>query len=191
MRPWRCGLTAVLAAALAAACHGDEARLSTDPTVAPAAAVGAAVEQALQAANTTGLAGLKLDEATLTLETGRSRVGGFELNFLIFTISHKKKKGETLVTTMNFGALEPIQGVKGTELAELKDSLAKAIANAAVLASEVHLLPLREATVKLDFVVEKESGGGLSLKVLGVDIGGDVDFEKVSKNSLEVSFSRD
>src|SRR5580704_8611702 len=75
-----------------------------------AAQVGKDVEAALTTANSTGLAGLTLTKAVLTLETTGSVQGGIKLNFLIFTIDHTKKKGTTITQTLTFGALQKPAG---------------------------------------------------------------------------------
>jgi hypothetical protein len=52
------------------------------------------------------------------------------------------------------------------------------------------VLPLSQATVKVEFAVERKNDGGLSFKVLGYDVSGSIDWDKTSKNSLEVTFTK-
>jgi hypothetical protein len=152
--------------------------------------VGKDVEAALLTANSTGLGGLALTKAVLTLETGGSIQGGLKLNFFIFTIDHTKKKGTTITQTLSFGALQKPAGGGKTDLTTLKDSLSKAIATAAQVASQVHTLPFKEGTVKIQFVVEKKTDGSISYKVLGIDLGPSINLDNTSTNSLEVTFSK-
>jgi len=116
--------------------------------------------------------------------------GGVKLNFLIFTISHSQKKSHTITQTLTFGELSRLHAGGVPNLESLPDSLSRAIATAAAVATQVSILPLSEATVNIEFVVEKKTGGGLSLSILGADAGGDIDFDKVSRNALEITFAR-
>jgi hypothetical protein len=59
---------------------------------------------------------------------------------------------------------------------------------AAQTASQVTVLQLSEATISLEFVVDKDTSGKLSFKVLGATVGGNIDLDKTSKNSLKVTF---
>jgi hypothetical protein len=161
-----------------------------DVELAGAGSVGKAVQAALLKANGAGLGGLRLSKAVLTLEEGSTTEGGLKLNFVIFTISHTAKKGNTITETLTFGALAKAHAEGPPDLSALTDSLARAIATAAATASEVQVLPLSEASVKIEFVVEKKNDGGLSFKVLGYDVTGSIDWDKTSKNSLEVTFSK-
>ena len=73
----------VVLCAIARAGFAQE-RSACDPAAsrecADAKAVGAAVEKALQTANETGLSGLRLQKAVLTLETKANVKNGFVLN---------------------------------------------------------------------------------------------------------------
>ena len=160
----------------------------TDTELAAAEETGKAIEQALDRARATGLSGLRLNKAVLTLETGNVKQGGIKISFIIFTISSRVKKGETQKTVLTFGALA--KPARTASVKSLDEPLADAILQAAHIAAQVKTLPLSEATVKFEFVVEKSVGGGVSFQVLGGSVGGDIDFSKVSKNSLEVTFSR-
>jgi hypothetical protein len=158
--------------------------------LAAAADVGKEVQSALVKANGAGLGGLRLKQAVLSLESGSSVEGGVKLNFIIFTIKHTAKKGKTTTLSLTFGSVDRLKGGGRPDLASLTDSLSRAIATAAAVATEVEVLPLSEVTVKIEFVVEKTASGGLSFKILGSDVDGSVDFDKVSKNSLEVTFAK-
>jgi len=161
-----------------------------NPALAGAAQVGDEVQKALVKANAAGLGGLRLTKAVLLMETGSAMEGGVKLNFIIFTIGHTEKKGRTITSTLTFGELARLHAAGRPNLASLTDSLSHAIATAAAVATEVQVLRLTEATIKVEFVVEKKSDGGLSFHILGVDVDGNIDLEKASKNSLEVTFSR-
>lgn len=162
----------------------------TDKEIVGVEQVGKDVESALVTANSTGLQGLVLSKAVLTLETAGSTQGGLKLNFLIFTIDHTKKKGTTITQTMTFGALQKPAGGGKVDLATLRDSLAKAIATSAAVVSQIHTLPFSQGTVKLQFVVEKKNDASLSYKVLGIDLGPSVNLDNTSTNSLEVTFTK-
>jgi hypothetical protein len=170
--------------------YGQGAGATSDKETAAAEEVGKSVETALLTANSTGLGGLTLTKAVLTLETGGSIQGGLKLNFLIFTIDHTQKKGTTINQTITFGALQKPAGGGVADASALKDSLAKAIATAAEVATQVHTLPLSEATVKIQFVVEKKSDGSIAFDILGVKGGPSVNLDNTSTNSLEVTFAK-
>ena len=68
--------------------------VTTSEECADASKVGVDVEKALRNANVTGLSGLTLKKAVLTLETGSTISGGTDINFFIFTIKHQTKKGQ-------------------------------------------------------------------------------------------------
>jgi hypothetical protein len=166
---------------------------SPDPSnteIAAAADVGKAVQRALLEADSTGLSNLALQKAVVSLETGRTTVQNVEISFIIFTISHSKKKGATQSTSLTFERMPRPAGSTTKKIDDLTEPLARAIANAAAVASQINVLQFSEATVKLEFVVEKTTGGKISFKVLGANIGPEVDLEKTSKNSIEVTFSR-
>jgi hypothetical protein len=164
--------------------------VTNDRETVAATQVGKDVETALTTANSTGLAGLTLTKAVLTLETSGSVQGGIKLNFLIFTIDHTKKKGTTITQTLTFGAIQKPAGGGEVDLTVLKDSLSKAIATAAEVASQIRTHPLSQGVVKLQFVVEKKSDGSISYKVLGIDLGPSVNLDNTSTNTLEVTFSK-
>jgi hypothetical protein len=161
-----------------------------DPSLAAASEVGKAVQDALYKANATGLGGLRLTKAVLSLETGSTTEGGLKLNFIIFTISHTAKKGDTVTQTITFGALDKAHAAGKPDFSALTDSLSQAVATSATTAAEVQVLPLSQATVKVEFAVERKNDGGLSFKVLGYDVSGSIDWDKTSKNSLEVTFTK-
>jgi hypothetical protein len=163
---------------------------ANNAALAAASDVGKAVQESLMKANSVGLGGLRLKKAVLTLETGSEIEGGVKLNFIIFTISHGQKKGRTITSTLTFGEIDRLYAAGQPNLGNLTESLARAIAMAAAAATEVKTLPLDEATLKVEFVVEKKTGGGLSFKILGADISGDINLENISKNSLEVTFAK-
>ena len=60
--------------------------------------------------------------------------------------------------------------------------------SAAVWSGKV--LPLSEAVITIKFVVDKDNAGSLSYKILGVNLGPSVDLDKVSTNTLEVTFAK-
>ena len=68
--------------------------------------------------------------------------------------------------------------------------LAKAIATSSAVANSVKALPLSEATITIKFVVDKDTGGSVSYKILGINLGPSVDFDKVSTNTLAVTLSK-
>jgi hypothetical protein len=74
--------------------------------------------------------------------------------------------------------------------AELRETLAKAIATAAQVAGSVTALPLTDATITIKFVVDKDSSGSISYKILGLNLGPSIDFDKVSTNTLVVTFEK-
>jgi hypothetical protein len=153
-----------------------------------AAKVGTDVQTALRDANATGLSGLSLKKAVLTLETGGTVTNGFNINFLIFTIKHQTKKGNTVTQVITWGTLPKPAG--GGKAAQLQQILAQAIATSAKIASSVTTLPLSEATITIKFVVDKDNGGSVSYKVLGVNLGPSIDLDKTSTNTLAVTFSK-
>lgn len=112
------------------------------------------------------------------------------INLLIFTISNKKTKGFTQTTTLAFDRSVNVASGRNTAVDNLKEPLARAIAVAAAAASKIKVLPLKEATIKLEFAVAVEAGGSLKFQLLGGDVGGNIDFSKTSKNSLNVTFAR-
>ena len=151
--------------------------------------VGQKVQEALLMASATGLGGLILNKAVLTLEVGQKTQGGITINLLIFKISSKRTKGSTETITLNF-AQSPKAAVKPPSAGELKDSLAGAIVAAAGAASKVNVLPLKEATIKLGFAVDTDASGGVKFQLLGADFGGSIDSSKTSMNSLTVTFTK-
>ena len=154
-----------------------------------ASKVGLDVQNALGQANLTGLSGLVLKKAVLTLETGSTVTGGVTINFIIFTIKHQTKKGSTITQEMTWGNLSQPQGPPAT-LESLKGVLASAIARSAALTESVTAMPLSEASITLKFVVDKDNGGSLSYKVAGINLGPSVDLDKVSTNTLTVTFAK-
>jgi hypothetical protein len=196
MRPLIAVLTAVLTMSVASPlASGQERALALDVTneVASASEVGKRVQDALQAAAETDLWRLKLSKAVLAVETGMVQEKNFEVKFIIFTISHKTKKGMTQTSTLTFTV--PVQ--EGTAyakggpkpLADLKEPLARAIATAATMAASINVLPLSEATIKIEFAVSREAGGKIGFTIVSVEGGAGIDFTKTSKNSLELTFT--
>lgn len=157
-----------------------------DEGIASAKSVGQEVQRALQRANASGLSGLRVTEANLKLETGSETSGDFEIHFIIFTIQHKGKKSETQTTELVFS----VPKLTSVSRANLTDPLARAIAAAAAAASEINVLPLTRATITIDFAVSKDDSGEISFTVFGTKIGGGVDLERTSKNTLVVSFGK-
>jgi len=166
-----------------------KAQDTCDQECVQATTVGKDVENALQQANLTGLNGLILRKAVLTLETGTTLTGGININFLIFTIKHQTKKGDTVDQQITWTNLPKPAGAEAPT-ASLKDVLAKAIATAAGVANSVKTLPLSEATFTIKFVVDKDNGGSVSYKILGISLGPNIDFDKVSTNTLAVTLSK-
>jgi hypothetical protein len=182
-----------LTATMLGAAHLASAQSTCDAATqecAEASQVGQDVQTALQNANGAGLNNLVLKKAVLTLETGSTLTGGVNITFLIFTIKHQTKKGNTITQEITWGALPKAAGGGATNFASLTGVLSRAIATAAKVASNVTQLPLTEATIKIQFVVDKDTGGSLSYQVAGVNLGPSVDFDKTSKNTLEVTFSK-
>jgi hypothetical protein len=167
----------------------SQAASNTLQTASPEA-IGQAVQQALEKANATGLGGLVMKKVVLTLETGGTLDVGGKLNFLIFSVEHTSKKGTTIDQTLTFGSVGKQQGASTGNLETLPDVLSKAVASAALTASKVSELPFSEATIKLTFAVDVKNGGSISYKILGINLGPEVDFEKTSKNTLEVTFAK-
>jgi len=173
---------------LLAACSAAFSQTATDDQVASATEVGRQIDKALKQAADTGLSGLKLQKAVVKLETGSEVSGGIELNFIIFTITHKRAKGTTQTTELvfqvpqNAGAIIPFQS--------LTDPLAQAIATAAATAKEINTLPIAEATISIEFAVSRETGGKISFKLLSSSQGGNIDLSKTSRNSLTVTFKQ-
>jgi hypothetical protein len=163
--------------------------VSSSQECAGASKVGADVQAALRAANLTGLSGLTLKKAVLTLETGSSITGGININFLIFTIKHQTKKTGTISQEITWGSLPKANAPPAT-LASITEVLARAIATSASLTASTSTLPLTEATITIKFVVDKDSGGSLSYKIMGVNLGPSVDLDKTSTNTLAVTFSK-
>jgi len=161
---------------------------SSDAGCASAAQVGKDVQQALLNANATGLSALQLRKAVLTLETSGTTTNGININFLIFTLKHQTKKGDTITQQITWGALPKPAGVGAPE--KLKEVLARAIATAAQVAGGVTTLPLTEATITIKFVVDKDNSGSVSYKIMGINLGPSIDFDKVSTNTLAVTFSK-
>jgi hypothetical protein len=160
-----------------------------DTETVSAELVSQKVQDALVMASGTGLSGLHLEKAELTLEVGHKIEGGITVNLLIFTISNKKTKGSTQTATLTFDRSVTISGSR-IPMEDLKEPLARAIAVTAAAASKINVLPLKEASIKLEFVVDTTAGGGVKFELLGGNIGGNVDFSKTSKNSLAVTFAR-
>ncbi len=175
--------------AQANASAADNCDINSDQCAA-AVQVGLDVQRALQNANGTGLSHLVLKKAVLTLETGSTLKDGINITFLIFTIKHQTKKGNTISQAITWGSLPRPAGGGATSFETLTDVLSRAVATAAKVASNVTQLPLTEATIKIQFVVDKDNGGSLSYKVLGVNLGPSVDLDKTSTNTLEVTFSK-
>lgn len=156
---------------------------------ADAQQVGKDVQEALVSANATALNGLSLKKVVLTLETAANDSVGVDINFFIFTLKHKTKKTDTVQQQFDWEDIRKQSGAaaKGQNL---KQTLAKAIYSASVTASQVQVLPLKESTITIKFVVDKDNGGSLSYKILGISLGPNVDFDKVSTNSLVVTFGK-
>lgn len=182
----------VLAMALLFMSPTIQAQDTCDPAsveCADASQVGVAVQNALRAANTSGLSGLSLKKAVLTLETVGTVTGGININFLIFTIKHQSKKVNTITQEITWGSISKPNAVGGG-LASLTDVLSRAIATAAQVASKVTAPALSQATITIKFVVDKDNGGSLSYKILGLSLGPNVDLDKTSTNTLAVTFSK-
>ena len=164
-------------------------KAALDRGIVAAAEVGRAVQKALKEAEATGLAGLQLNKATLSLETGRSRDPRFELDLWVFTISFGEKKQNTVTQILVFGAEKAI--AKKARVEDLVDPLARAIAAAAATAAEINVLPLAKATIKIEFVVEQKVSGTIGFKLVPADVGAEagIDFERTSKNGLEIEFA--
>ena len=162
---------------------------ASNTEIASAASVGEAVNRALDKALETGLSGLTMKKAVLKLETGSAVSGGIELNFLIFTISHKTKKGSTQGTELVFEK-QHNAGAGTLKTQDLVDPLAKAIATAAETAKQINALPIASATISMDFAVEKSTGGKISFKLFGSTESGNIDVTTTSKNNLTVTFSQ-
>jgi len=160
-----------------------------DQECVQAATVGKDVQSALQQANLTGLHGLVLKKAVLTLETGSTITGGFNINLLVFTIKHQVKKGDTITQTITWTNVSKPAGAEAP-MESLKDVLARAVATSSALANSVTTLPLSEATITIKFVVDKDTGGSVSYKILGINLGPSVDWDKVSTNTLAVTLSK-
>jgi len=156
-----------------------------------AADLGRQVEEALKTASETGLGGLQLSEATLSIETGVSHESSVELHFIIFTISHRKQKGTTQMMSLLLRAPESRGLVKKIKLPDVKDALARAIATAAAMASSINVLPLDEAKVKFDFATSRNTKGEIEYVLLTGNASSSIDFSKTSKNSLEVVFKHE
>jgi hypothetical protein len=164
----------------------SHAQDSCDQECAQASVVGHDVQTALQQANLTGLNGLVLKKAVLTLETGSTLTDGVSVNFLIFTVKHQTKKGDTITQAITWQNVPKPAG-ESASVESLKNVLAKAVATAAALANNVKALPLSEATITIKFVVDKDSSGSLSYKIFGINLGPSVDLDKVSTNTLAVT----
>ena len=182
-------LLMIVAAFSSAKSQDDSCDTASSQECADAAKVGIGVQNALRDANATGLSGLSLKKAVLVLETGTTSTGGVNINFLIFTIKHQAKKGNTINQSITWGSLPKPAGAGGGQV-DLKETLASAIATAAKVAASVTALPLTEATITVKFVIDKDNSGSISYKVLGVSIGPTVDLDKTSTNSLAVTFSK-
>jgi len=185
-------ITCVATLAFASSALGEEAMCpkDSDETVT-AEEVGQEVESVLNNASETGLNGLKLSEATLSIETGTTQEVSGSITLIGFTISHKSSKGATQTTTLQFKQPPAKKlAAKPPEIKDLKTTLAKMIATGARLAATVKSLPLAEAKVKIEFVAQRETGGALTFKVLAAEGSGGINFKKVSKNSLEVTFAK-
>jgi len=167
----------------------DSCDVQTSAECAEAAKVGVDVQKALRAANTSGLSGLSLKKAVLTLETGGTLTDGININFFIFTIKHQTKKGNTITQEITWGSL-PKLNAPGGGLDSLSDVLSRAIGTSAKIASSVTSPPLSEATITIKFVVDKDNGGSLSYKILGINLGPNVDLDKTSTNALAVTFTK-
>jgi hypothetical protein len=184
----RFGFSVFVLCFIASGLCGQEAAAATDKETAAVLQVGKDVQAALTAANATGLGGLKLSKAVLTLETAGTFQAGIKLNFLIFTIDHTQKKGTTISQTLTFGALQKLAG--GGNVANLTEPLARALASAAEVASQINVLPLSQGVVKLQFVVEKKTDGSLSYQIMGINLGPSVNLDNTSTNTLEVTFTK-
>jgi hypothetical protein len=154
---------------------------------ADAQAVGKEINEALVKASATGLSNMKLQKADVKLETGSELSGDIELNFIIFTIQHKRSKGITQTTELVFQTPQNA-GANNLPPRSLSEPLARAIAIAAETAKQITVLPVGEATITIEFAVSKDTSGKLSFKVLGATLGGGIDLNKTSKNSLTVTF---
>lgn len=170
----------------------ENSAIRNDKGLASARDVGKEVQRALLAANDSGLSGLHLTSAKLTLETSSAVAGDVQINFLIFTLQHKDKKSETATAQFEFSPPKPKTPDKGLNALNLAEPLAQAIAAAAATAAEINVpsLPLNKTTITINFAVSKDNGGSLSFVILGAKIGGGAELEKTSKNTLEVSFSK-
>ena len=153
-----------------------------------ASQVGTDVQKALESANASGLSGLTLNKAVLTLETAATTKSGIDINLLIFTLKHTAKKGNTLTETITWGSLE--KPAAGGPTQSLQNVLANAIATAAQIASKVTRIKLSQAVIKMQFVVDKDINGSISYKILGVTLGPSIDVDKTSTNTLEVTFTK-
>src|SRR5271154_5509397 len=122
---------------------------------AEASRVGTDAQSALRNANGTGLNGLTLKKAVLTLQTVSNGKTGINLNFLIFTLKHQTSKGNTVSQEITWGNVPKPAGGGAADLASLTDILSQSIASAAKLASNVTQLPLTQAVIKIQFVVDK------------------------------------
>jgi hypothetical protein len=94
-----------------------------------ASQVGIDVQAALRNANGTGLSGLALKKAVLTLETAANVKTGLDINVLIFTLKYQTKKGDTITQTITWGTVPKAAGTHATPnrmLTPVQQSLANA-----------------------------------------------------------------
>jgi hypothetical protein len=115
----------------------DACDTATSDQCAEASRVGMDVQNALRNANGTGLNGLALKKAVLTLQTVSNGKTGISLNFLIFTIKHQTSKGNTVSQEITWGSVPKQAGGGPGNVASLTDSLSQAVASAAKLTRQL------------------------------------------------------
>jgi len=165
-----------------------------DTQLAAAEDVGKQVQAVLLEMNKETPKGLHLKSAVLSIQTGNATEKSVELTFVIFTLSHKSKMGTTQTTVITFGKQEiadfQANFAPPTFDQQFKQQLDRAIA----VANEVKVFGTSQISTKVEFVVSKDTSGGLTFSVsgpFGVGKSGATlkyDKTKTSTNSLDLVY---
>jgi hypothetical protein len=154
--------------------------------------VSAGVEAVLASLMNEAPSELHLQQAVLSMQYGSAKEGGITLTLVVFTIGHKSKKGMTRTTAVTFGEVKLKEFTANFVAPSLDEQFRDQLKDAVVAASKVHTLPVTKITVKQEFAVSKDINGGLTFKVFNGEgsIGGTIDVNKTSVNSLELTYSK-
>ena len=156
--------------------------------------VGQQVQAVISAMSKETPKGLHLKSAILSLQTGSAKEKSIELTLVIFTISHKSKMGATQTTVITFGDKQLAEFEANFAPPTFDQQFKKQIDQAVAIADVVKVLGVAQISAKVEFIVNKDTSGGLTFSASGPfgvgKLGGDLKYDKTktSTNSLELIY---